>query len=352
MLDLLARNRVVTLLAVTVVFSIVVGTLAPGFLAVGTLARITSSSLILLLVSIGTMLVILTRNIDVSIGSILGLSAVVLGLALDRGMALPVAIGLAVGTGAAAGAFNGLLVAVLNVPSIVATLGTLGLFRGLMLVATGGRWIEELPTDLKALAGPVGFGLSPLAFMAGAVLAGTWLFLARTRWGGFLYAVGDNRDAARHLGIPLVRTQFGAFVAAGVCAALAGLVFAAQIGFVPNQAGSGIELKAIAANVLGGVSLLGGVGSVLGVAISVVFLTSIDTALVFLRIPAFWNEFIAGAMLLAVLMLDGRMRRMIDARMRARRYVVHDRTAPSAGQSRFDDPAPTQVGEDARGIRT
>ena len=110
----------------------------------------------------------------------------------------------------------------------------------------------------------------------------------------------------------------------------AGIVFAAQIGFIPNQAGSGIELKAIAANVLGGVSLLGGVGSAVGVFVAVIFLTAIDSALVFLRIPAFWNDFIAGAILLLVIFVDGRVRMAVNARIRAKRYAsTHHAATPS-----------------------
>ena len=321
MFEFFARNRIATLLIITVAIFLVVGIAAPGFLSAKTASVVVANSLVLLLVSAGTMLVIITRNIDVSSGSVLGLSAAVLGLALTAGTELPLAIALCVATGALAGAVNGLLVAGFGVPSIVATLGTLGLFRGLMLIMTGGRWIEALPQSVKALAGNLGWGGSVLTLLVLAVFALLWFFLRHTRPGGFLFAVGDNREAARYLGIPVRTIEFLAFVAAGVCAALAGIVFAAQIGFIPNQAGSGIELKAIAANVLGGVSLLGGVGSAVGVFVAVIFLTAIDSALVFLRIPAFWNDFIAGAILLLVIFIDGRVRMAVNARIRAKRYA-------------------------------
>lgn len=325
MFELFARNRVASLFAITILTFGIIGAAAPGFLSGNTIAVVMANSLVLMLISFGTMLVIITRNIDVSSGSVLGLSAAVLGLALNAGISLPLAIGLCVLVGAAAGALNGALVAGLGVPSIVATLGTLGLYRGLMLTLTGGRWIEALPQSIKSLASNLGWGGSVLTIIVLLVFAGLWFFLRRTRSGGYFFAVGDNREAARHLGIPARWIEFSAFVGAGACAALAGVVFAAQIGFIPNQAGNGIELKAIAANVLGGVSLLGGVGSAVGVFISVIFLTAIDSALVFLRIPAFWNDFIAGAILLSVLMLDGRIRLALDKRIRAKRYAIgHD----------------------------
>ncbi|UPA24336.1 autoinducer 2 ABC transporter permease LsrC [Shinella oryzae] len=326
MLDLFARNRVATLIVVLTVAYAAIGAAAPGYLSGATAAVVISNSLVLMLISLGTMIVILTRNIDVSSGSVLGLSAAVLGLSLNAGAGLPLAIVFCLMTGAAAGAFNGLMVAYLGIPSIVATLGTLGLYRGIMLVLTGGRWIEDLPQGLKALAGNLGFGFSALTVVVLLLVALAWYFLRKTRFGRYFYAVGDNRAAAHHLGVPVRRVQFTAFVATGLCAALAGLVFAAQIGFIPNQAGNGVELKAIAVNVLGGVSLLGGTGSVAGVFSAVIFITSIDSALVFLKIPAYWNDFIAGAILLSVLLLDGRIRQIIDRRIRARRYAVHERS--------------------------
>ena len=332
MLDLFAKNRVATLLIVLALAYAAIGAAAPGYLSGATLSSVLSSSLVLMLISLGTMIVILTRNIDVSSGSVLGLSAAVLGLSLNAGMSLPLAIAACLLTGALAGAFNGLMVAYLGIPSIVATLGTLGLYRGIMLVMTGGRWIEDLPQGLKALAANLGFGFSSLTVVVLALVVLTWIGLRKTRFGRFFYAVGDNKAAAHHLGVPVHRVQFTAFVATGICSALAGLVFAAQIGFIPNQAGNGIELKAIAVNVLGGVSLLGGTGSVAGVFAAVIFITSIDSALVFLKIPAYWNDFIAGALLLSVLLLDGRIRQLIDRRIRARRYANHERS-PSPDQT-------------------
>ena len=319
MLERIARERVATLFLVTVIVLLLVGMAAPGFLSARTASIIWSNGLVLMLVALGIFPVILTRNIDVSGGSVLGLSAVTLGLTVNAGAPLPVGIAAALGAGAAAGALNGGLVALLGVPSIVATLGTLGLFRGVMLIATGGEWIEELPQGVKDLADKGFFGLSAIGIVALAVIVVVWLVL-RTRRGRWIFAVGDNREAARHLGLPVRRIEFFAFVWAGLMYAIAGIAFAAQIGFVPNQAGSGLELRAIAALVLGGISLLGGVGSVAGVVIGVIFFTSIDTALVFLKIPAYWNDLIGGAMLLAVLLIDGRLRIALEARDRAARY--------------------------------
>ncbi|MDT0684285.1 autoinducer 2 ABC transporter permease LsrC [Roseicyclus sp. F158] len=319
MLDRIARDRVATLLVVTIAVFLLVGAVAPGFLSARTATSVWSSGLVLMLVALGIFPVILTRNIDVSGGSILGLSAVTLGLMLNAGHPLWFSLGGALGAGMLAGAANGALVAGLGVPSIVATLGTLGLFRGVMLIATNGEWIEELPEALKALGAKSIGGLSVMGIVTALVICLVWLFL-RSRRGRWVMVVGDNREAARHLGLPVKRVVFLSFVWGGAMYALAGITFAAQIGFVPNQAGSGIELRAIAALVLGGVSLLGGVGTVAGTVIGVIFFTAIDTSLVFLKIPAYWNDLIGGAMLLIVLLIDGRLRIALEARDRAARY--------------------------------
>jgi len=319
MLERIARDRVVTIFLVTMAVLLAVGAAAPGFIAPRTASIIWSNGIVFMLVALGMFPVILTRNIDVSGGSVLGLSAVTLGLTLNSGIAMPMACALTLGVGLLAGALNGALVAGLGVPSIVATLGTLGLYRGVMLIATDGKWIEELPEALKSLGATSVVGLSVLGIVTGLVIFAAWAFL-RSRRGRWVMAVGDNRTAARHLGLPVKRIELLSFIWAGAMYALAGIAFAAQIGFVPNQAGAGIELRAIAALVLGGTSLLGGVGSIAGVVIGVIFFTSIDTSLVFLKIPAYWNDLIGGAMLLSVLLIDGRLRITLTARDRAARY--------------------------------
>ncbi|TPV79884.1 autoinducer 2 ABC transporter permease LsrC, partial [Klebsiella pneumoniae] len=242
------------------------------------------------------------RNIDVSVGSTVGLCAIAVGVALNNGYGLATAIAFALAIGALAGAFNGLLVVGLRIPAIVATLGTLGLYRGVMLLWTGGKWIEGLPDSLKSLSEPAFLGVSPLG----------WLVLA--------LLVGDNLAAARQLGVAVNRTRMLAFTLNGMLAACAGIVFAAQIGFVPNQTGSGLEMKAIAACVLGGISLLGGTGTLLGAFLGAFFLTQIDTVLVLFRLPAWWNDFIAGLVLLGVLVLDGRLRQALARHQRALKY--------------------------------
>ena len=319
MKTLLKNRELSAFLAIVVLFAGLVA-LNPAYFSLQTLGMIFASSQILCLLALGATLVMLPRNIDVSVGSTVGLSAIAVGVALNSGYGLMTAIAFALAIGALAGAFNGLLVVGLRIPAIVATLGTLGLYRGVMLLWTGGKWIEGLPNSLKALSEPAFIGISPLGWLVLALLlAGGWI-LSRTAFGRDFYAVGDNLAAARQLGVAVNRTRMLAFTLNGMLAACAGIVFAAQIGFVPNQTGSGLEMKAIAACVLGGISLLGGTGTLLGAFLGAFFLTQIDTVLVLFRLPAWWNDFIAGLVLLGVLVLDGRLRQALARHQRALKY--------------------------------
>ncbi|HBW1831855.1 TPA: autoinducer 2 ABC transporter permease LsrC [Klebsiella pneumoniae] len=316
----LLKNRELSAFFAIVALFVVLVALNPAYFSLQTLAMIFASSQILCLLALGATLVMLTRNIDVSVGSSVGLCAIAVGVALNNGYGLATAIAFALTIGALAGAFNGLLVVGLRIPAIVATLGTLGLYRGVMLLWTGGKWIEGLPDSLKSLSEPAFIGVSPLGWLVLALLlAGAWL-LSRTAFGRDFYAVGDNLAAARQLGVAVNRTRMLAFTLNGMLAACAGIVFAAQIGFVPNQTGSGLEMKAIAACVLGGISLLGGTGTLLGAFLGAFFLTQIDTVLVLFRLPAWWNDFIAGLVLLGVLVLDGRLRQALARHQRALKY--------------------------------
>lgn len=319
MKTLLKNRELSAFFAIVALFAVLVA-LNPAYFSLQTLAMIFASSQILCLLALGATLVMLTRNIDVSVGSTVGLSAIAVGVALNNGYGLATAIAFALAIGALAGAFNGLLVVGLRIPAIVATLGTLGLYRGVMLLWTGGKWIEGLPDSLKSLSEPAFIGVSPLGWLVLALLlAGGWL-LSRTASGRDFYAVGDNLAAARQLGVAVNRTRMLAFTLNGMLAACAGIVFAAQIGFVPNQTGTGLEMKAIAACVLGGISLLGGTGTLLGAFLGAFFLTQIDTVLVLFRLPAWWNDFIAGLVLLGVLVLDGRLRQALARHQRALKY--------------------------------
>lgn len=329
MLKFIQNNREITALLAVVLLFALPGFLDRQYLSVQTLTMVYSSAQILILLAMGATLVMLTRNIDVSVGSITGMSAVLLGMLLNAGYSLPVACVATLLLGLLAGFFNGVLVAWLKIPAIVATLGTLGLYRGIMLLWTGGKWIEGLPAELKQLSAPLLFGVSAIGWLTIILVAFMAWLLAKTAFGRSFYATCDNLQGARQLGVRTEAIRIVAFSLNGCMAALAGIVFASQIGFIPNQTGTGLEMKAIAACVLGGISLLGGSGAIIGAVLGAWFLTQIDSVLVLLRIPAWWNDFIAGLVLLAVLVFDGRLRCALERNLRRQKYARFMTPPPS-----------------------
>lgn len=285
-----------------------------------TLAMIFNSAQIVILLAIGATFVTLTRNIDVSVGSTMGLCAVIAGSLLNAGFGASAFV-ITLCCGLLAGLFNGILVTLLRIPAIVATLGTLGLYKGIMLLITGGKWIEGLPQDLKTLSAPAFLHISPIGWLLLGLIGLTYFFLTKMKAGRDFYAVGDNLQGSLQLGVRVNQVRIAAFAINGTMAALAGIVFASQIGFVPNSTGNGLEMKAIAACVLGGISLLGGAGNIIGAVLGAYFLIQIDSILVLLKVPAYWNNFVAGLVLLAVLVFDGRIRVMINNNIKLQRYA-------------------------------
>ncbi len=314
-------SREFLVLVLLVAMLLAVSTVNRAVLMPFTLINIVNSGLFLILLSIGQMFVVLTRGIDVSIGAIAGLAAVIFGFALNAGWPLPLAMLASVATGVLAGALNGAGVALIGIPPIIMTLSTLGIYRGAMRLLTGGSWIEQVPQTIKSLAITRLGGLPVLVWAALVLVVVLAVLLSRIRSVRNFYALGDNREGAFLLGLPVRATEFSAYVLAGAFGGLAAIVFVAQIGFVPMQTGQGQELKAIAAVVLGGVSLMGGSGTVWSAVIGALFLTAVDSMMIFLKVPGSWNNAVAGAVLLAVVVADFLIRRTIRNRQMAARSV-------------------------------
>lgn len=313
------KHREAVVIGLLVVLVLIIGYFSPNFLQPAALINVANSSLVLMLIAIGEMFVILTRGIDVSVGAIAGISAVILGTTLNLGVPLPIAIVLALLTGLGAGMVNAVGVTVFRVPPIIMTLGTLGVYRGMMLLITGGSWIETIPQSIKSVAGWRFLEVPFLVWVTivAAILTATALRVFKQA--RFFFAVGDNEEGAYLLGIPVRATIFSAYCLAGLFAGAASVVFVAQIGFVPMQTGNGQELKAIATLVLGGVSLAGGVGTVLSAVVGALFLTAVDSMMIFLKVPGFWNNAVAGAILLTVVLVDYHIRRTVEEQRRRAR---------------------------------
>ncbi len=302
------------LLGIIAVSVIVFGVIVEGYLSGRFFNRVTASVVIVALVAAGQALVIISRNIDLSVGAVAGVAAYLTGdFLVANGGAHPVVAALvAIGVGAVLGAVNGLLVAYGRVPAIIVTLGTLAVFRTLLGIYSGGEniaagslpgWVLEL--NQVTLVSVGGFDLR-LVFVVTLVIFGVlqWV-LANLRWGRRLYAIGSNPEAALQAGLPVPRLVCWSFVGSGALAGLAGFMLMARVGTISATAGAGIELEAVAAAVVGGVSILGGSGTMVGALLGAVLIDTLELSLVRVeQVSEFWRDAFLGVLILAAVVLD------------------------------------------------
>jgi rhamnose transport system permease protein len=302
------RFRELGLLAALAIVVAVTASGNPRFLSAQSIRDLLLNASIVALLTVGQTLVVITRNVDLSVGSVLGLTAFVTGNLFVDHPGLPIVLALLVGVviGIACGAVNGGITAVARVPSLVVTLGTLYVYRGIDYAFAGGRQVnaENLPDSLLNLGSGRVLGVPYLAIITVLVVAVAAWALRSYRSGRELYAIGSNPDAAVLAGVPVGRRVLAAFVASGAVAGLAGALWTARFGTVDAAAGTGFELQVIAAVVVGGVAIFGGSGTVVGAALGALLLSTIGSALVVLKVPAFWLQAIAGALLLGAIALD------------------------------------------------
>ena len=300
-----ARESSIALLVVIVIA--VTGIHNHNFLSATSLQQLLSGAALIALLGVGETLVIVTRNVDLSVGSVLGLSAYVVG-DMFKYHHIPVWTGFGIGiaVGVVCGAANGFIVAVLRVPSLVVTLGMLYVIRGIDGVIVNGDRVDpgSIPNSFAAVGYKNLLGVPWLAIIVIIVVAAAGYAMRSYRASRDLYAIGSNPGAAELAGIPIQRRVFSAFVISGALAGAAGALFLAQHTQIDDSGGLGYELTVIAAVVVGGVAIFGGSGTVVGAALGALLLNTINQALVASRISAFWNEAVAGALLLAAIAFD------------------------------------------------
>jgi ribose transport system permease protein len=276
---------------------------SPYFLTSGNLMAIVMAASVTALLAIGQTFVIVLGEIDLSVGSLLGFSAVITAIALPH---LGLAVGLLVGVvaGGLAGLINGLLVTKVNMPSFIATLASMSILSGLTLYITQGNPRGVSSDGFKSIGqGHILAVPSPIwILLLCAVVFG--IVLARTRFGRQVYATGDNFEAARLSGMSVDRVKIAAFVISGVLAAIAGFILTARLGTAQPTAGKGLELTAIAAVIIGGTSLTGGRGAVIGTVIGALLLGTIDNGLNLLNVSPFLQDVVKGAVILFAVFID------------------------------------------------
>lgn len=300
-LFLIRELGIVLALVLLVVVTTIVN---PRFLTSQGIKDLLLGSTILAILAVGQTVVVITRNVDLSVGSVLGLSTFATGSLFVAYPGLPIPVALAVGVllGAGCGIVNGALITAAQVPSLVITLGTLYVFRGIDYTWASGRQINA--ADMPPAFLRMGNTTLVLTLFAIIVLLLAGYYLRSFRSGRELYAIGSHPDAARLAGIPVGRRVFAAFAVSGALAGLAGVLYAARFGTLDANAGTGFELNVVAAVVVGGVAIFGGSGSVYGAAIGALLLTTIGAALPVLGVSPFWQRAAVGALILAAIGLD------------------------------------------------
>ncbi|HEY8596166.1 MAG TPA: ABC transporter permease [Devosiaceae bacterium] len=295
-----------------IVVAMIVGTnlRSPGFGAPGNVLGIFNNTSILMILALGQMAVILTRSIDLSMASNLALSGMIVAMinAAHPELPVPVLMALAALIGLGLGMFNGALVWRLGIPAIVVTLGTLTIFRGLIFLIAGGKWVnaDEMSPDFIQYTRIVVLGMPLLSWYAIVIAVGFFLLMTRTSLGRSLYAIGVNPTASVYAGIDVGRTKFIAFCISGALAGFCGYLWVSRYVIGSVEVANGYELTIVASCVIGGISIAGGVGSVVGALLGASFLGVINSALPVINISPFWQMAISGAAIILAVILNAR----------------------------------------------
>jgi rhamnose transport system permease protein len=313
-----------SLLVLLLLFSIVIGSVAsPYFLTSFNFYVLTTNTMEIAIMALPMTLIIIAGEIDLSVGSVLGLTSVVLGFLWESGHPMWIAIGVALLVGLVAGCFNGLLVTKLALPSLVITIGTLALYRGLAFVVLGDQAVSDFPASFTSL----GFGSIPgteipwsvLIFAILAVIFGVMLHFSR--WGRQIYAMGNNKEAALFSGINVGRVKLVLFILSGVIAALAGVILTARLSSARPDNAVGFELSVVTVVLLGGVNIFGGRGSLLGVVLAIFIFAILQNVLSLLNISGDIQSLAIG-MLLVLSVLVPNIAQRIQVVLSRRRLVA------------------------------
>jgi ribose/xylose/arabinose/galactoside ABC-type transport system permease subunit len=295
-------QELVVLAAIVALF-IIVTMVNPRFISASNLTTIFAGNAYIAIAAIGMSMVIITGNIDVSVGALIGVLATISGTLAVSGYPIWVAWFLPVLVGMAVMGFVGVLVAYAKIPSIVVTLGMLSILRGGLISVTGGDWITDLPPDFliaqkRLMSIPIPF----VAMVVLTILAALWM--RYSAFGRSIYAIGGNPEAALATGIPTERRIVAVFVIHGMFAGLATILYATQLQVIQSTVPPNLELTIITASVIGGVSILGGSGTVIGSTLATILFATIGSALIFVNVSAYWLRAVIGLLILATVLAD------------------------------------------------
>jgi len=317
---MLGRSRWISSFVFLIALFLIVGTINSSFLTAESIISCLNNSVVYMLLAVGIAFVILCGEIDVSIGATMGLAAAIAGTMAQNNQSWGVMILCALALGVTVGLFNGFGVSVLGIPSLIFTLGTSGIIRGIIYLYSGGRTIENFAGNFTAFNNASVFsGITWFFAIAFVIVIVVHLILTFTKRGKYFIAVGDNVNGAILVGLPAKKTKIVAYIISGCFAAFAGIIFASKYGQVNIVAGTGYEMSAIAACVIGGISLTGGLGDTIGAMIGAVIMASITKILVFVGLSSDFNNTITGIMLITIVVIDAlTQRRAVETARRKR----------------------------------
>jgi len=291
------------MLGLAFVLASVLSLLSPYFLKTANLLNLLDQSVVVGIVAIGMTFVILTGGIDLSVGSVAGLTGVILGLALQH-FNIPISVALAIASGAAVGLFSGALIACFNLAAFVITLGVMAIGRSLAYIFSGQTSITNIPPELNNLVYTTVFGIQSNVLTLLVLYALAWAYLGYTKGGRTIYAVGSNKEAARTAGLGVLFYSILPYVISGALSAVAATLTSAQILSIDPLAGNGLELDAIAAVVICGASLYGGRGTIIGTLIGVFIMVMIRNGLNLLGVSPFWQGSAIGGIIIAAVLAE------------------------------------------------
>jgi len=298
------KGRELSILLFIAALSLMVGIRNIGFVSPGHWLDMLSEAAPTLLAAGAMAAIIISGNLDLSVGSMLGACAMAAGKAAKEGIPIPLAMAIAPILGSMIGLTNGLLTVKLGIPSVVVTLGMLGIIRGAMLIFTKGYWVVGLPEGFRWIGTGKLLGIPMPVIVSGIFLLVLWILLRHSIWGRELYAMGCNQAAARLVGIPIGRRTIEVFALGGALTGFAALIYAARFPVIQSETGKGFELTVITAAVLGGVNIFGGAGSAIGAALGAFAVTVLHSALTFLHMPGEWDLFALGGLILISIAAD------------------------------------------------
>jgi rhamnose transport system permease protein len=317
-----ARQRELSLLVILLAMGALVAVRAPQVLSISNLTDVTVLASIIAIAAVGEAMVVITRNVDLSVEAVIGLVAFVVADVLASGLLpTPAAMAFGVGLGLVLGMINGVVVALFHVPSIVATLGTLSIYRGIDFLLAGGKQVTltELPPGYTDGARATLIGIPVFVLIALVVVVVCGVVLRQTRFGRSVYAVGSNPEAASILGIRTTLVTFVVFSVCGLLSGIAGVMWGILFGTINATAATGVTLQVVAAVVVGGVNIFGGSGTVFGAALGALFLGFISNALILLRLSQFWLQALYGVVILIAVAVDAVLLRRFQRSAAARR---------------------------------